>query len=177
MLQFKGVFHKGQWLHIEDMPTVMLCENIDFGHVSWPCDIRMYSDTNLMIHIINNIIDINARDNDSTHNFTFFNKIMNYSTNQSIIQYLLNNRCITTELFDSPNFRVSHIPYEYSRTLYTQSHNLVKYLTMISIDKFKGYCNLEKYYNMLPIMVLVTKAQKKLPSSVIKHLIIPFIYQ
>ena len=177
MLQFKEVFYKGQWLCIEDMPTVMLCENIDFGHTSWPYSAHMYNDTKLMIHIINNIIDMNTHDNYSLYSYTLFNKIMTYSTTPSIIQYLLNNHCITTKLFTSPNFLVTDIASTYSRKLYKQSHKLVNHLTIISFGNSTGYYNIEKYHYILHIMLLVTKAQKIIPSAVIKHLIIPFIYQ
>ena len=34
-LEFKETFKEGQYVTLRDIPTIMQCKNIDFGHVSW----------------------------------------------------------------------------------------------------------------------------------------------
>ena len=72
MLEFTQVFSKGQFVGYVDAKTIMKCKNIDFGHVDWMGDVMFYSSTKCMVHIIDNIIDVNVYDNNDSSTFTFF---------------------------------------------------------------------------------------------------------
>ena len=185
MSEFTKVFTKGANManHYDYSSIIMLCKNIDFSHVRWiHVHSSFYNDVQCMVHIIDNIIDINAHDNNDNRMYTFFTKIMQYSTSSYIMHYMLNNGYVNDDTFSI-----------YSKYGYLDNtcnwhgsckccpnkrfDKLVNYLTMVSLNRFKGYYNIEKYYDMMITMLLILKAQQRVPSAVIKHLIIPFIYQ
>ena len=195
MLEFTKVFTKGQSMkkyrnHIE---TIMKCKNIDFGHVNWvDCSRQLYNEVECMIHIIDNIIDVNTHDYNHTQSYTFFAKILHYSCNTDIIHYMFNNGCINNESFRRYYEFLSSFNNLYRQAFcqccpHKHFDKLTRYLTKVSLNKFKGYYNIEKYYDMMTTMLLILKAQQKmihirstlpnLPITIIKHLIIPFIYQ
>ena len=88
------------------------------------------------------------------------------------INYILNNGYISSGTFSfitsSPKILAPMI---------NKFRGLVKYLTNISLNRFTKFYNIEKYYDMVATMLLILKAQQRVPSAIIKHLIIPFIYQ
>ena len=192
MLEFKEVFPKGHNITHRDTQTIMKCKNIDFGHVMWPLSCRIntyfgpdntdaiiYSYDQLMYHIIDNIVDINTYDNDDPDGrYTLFSKIIHIQ-NKSVISHILNNGGVNNRTFKIIRADCS-LHYTQSNLL-QQSSKLVKWLTDISFSRFVGYYNLEKYYYILPVLLLVTKTQQKshnhLPTNIIKYLIIPYIYQ
>ena len=174
MLEFKEVFSQGHMLESTDVSLILQCKNIDFGYVGWRID-GMYNNENLMYHIIDNVIDVDIHENNDTTYLTLFCKILHFCKNPIITHYMLNNGYISNETYNKKRM-VKHYCYNQCCTRKYYNKQL-DYLTSISLNKFKGYYNLEKYYNILHVMLLVMKSQKKLPSSVIKHLIIPFIYQ
>ena len=105
------------------------------------------------------------------------------------MHYMVNNGCITKQAFKSDCGDASCCRHDNFCKCCPHKHfgKLVKYLTKVSLNKFKGYYNLEKYYDMIYTMLLIMKAQqrltstgstgKSLPNTIIKHLIIPFVYQ
>ena len=185
MLEFTDVFPKGYSMSYNTnklkmgsmKETVMKCKNIDFGHVSWvlECDNIEY-----MVHIIDNIIDVNVNDNNCEAYYSFFNKIMRFSTTPYIIHYMLNNGYINNKSFNDyyDCLRFTGRPIFCKCCPHKEFDKLTNYLTEVSFNRFKGYYNIEKYYDMAYIVLLILKVQSKnLPSTIIKHLIIPFIYQ
>ena len=68
MLDFTEVFPKGCNIakYYNCAETIMQCTNIDFGHVWW-IELRndFYNNEKCMFHIIDNILDVNVRDNNS----------------------------------------------------------------------------------------------------------------
>ena len=188
-LEFREAFIKGHQITYNDIPLILQCKNIDFGHVSWPSLIRKYYYTNeqLMFHIIDNIMDINMRDENLSHGLTLLCKI--YTTNihssNNVSNYVMNNGYINNLTFT--NFRTTYSNHYIKCCSMVHFESLVNYLTIISFDKFRGYYNIEKYYYMIHTMLLIMKAQQRLsiksqtyhslPNTIIKHLIIPFIYQ
>ena len=163
----------------------MKCKNIDFGHVYWMN--MLYSDVlakndKLLAHLVDNIIDVHAHDNNNVGYCTFMLGILSHKT-PSMLQYFFNNRYINDDHFGNEHILlyinrsgVSVSP-PMNKYMYLQVKQLTNYLTSISLGKFKGYYNVEKYYNMIHTMLLIIKVQKKIPTSIVKHLIIPFIYQ
>ena len=177
MLEFKQAFPKGSYVHhnYNNIQTILKCKNIAFDHIDWFGDDRSaYNNVDLMFHLIDNIVDIDVTDRGSVLCFTFFTKIIRYTNNLAIIHHLLNTRCIQHSYFGQLGNYQRQV-----RCVCCQNKHfdkLVNYLDSVSLSKFKGYYNLEKYYDMLYIMLLVMKAQRRLPTAIIKHLIIPFIY-
>ena len=166
-LEFKEVFHKYQKLSFFDMKTVLRCRNIDFDHVNWPIDLfhTLHYNINLLTHLINNIMDISVYGLECHSHKTFASGIIRYNR-PSVAKSMVNARYLNNKDF-----------IDALAVFYKQPMLLVKYLTQISLDKFKGYCNTERYYHMIHTMLLVMKVQKKVPTTVVKHLIIPFVYQ
>ena len=187
MLEFTEVFTKGQHVGINDndIEIMMKCKNIDYGHVSWWTYKDFYSNIQYVTHIVDNIIDINKYDNNNEHSFTYFTKILSYYNSSHTIHYVLNNGCVNEESFNIYQKLSSRIHDRFCACCpHKLFDKLTSYLTKVSLNRFKGYYNIEKYYDMIYIMLLIMKAQQKLshtgstlPSAVIKHLIIPFIYQ
>ena len=177
MLEFTEVFLKRHDMS-NHKEIVMKCKNIDFGYAKWKkLDRDFYDNRSYMVHIIDNIIDVSAYDNNNPGLYTFFEKIIYYSTDSHIIHYMFNNGCINNKSF-TPCFTSSLGHHVFCKCCPRKHFDkLTYYLTAVSLNKFKGYYNLEKYYYMINIMLLIIKAQKNLPSVIIKHLIIPFIYQ
>ena len=174
MLEFREVFGESQEIKVKDILLIKQCKNIDLRTRYWFCGLFTYyihEDDKLMTHLVNNIIDIYAyADIDDTH-YTFASGVLRNGTT-SMVKYMFNNRYLSN---NGINYMCmwagSHI------RLCKQLRQLINYLTMVSFNKFWGYCNTEKYHGMIYIMLLVTKVQKRLPFTIVKHLIIPFIYQ
>ena len=179
MLEFTKVFYKGQIIGIDDVDAIIMCKNIDFGHVDWLGGAVFYNDTKCMFHIIDNIVDVNVHDGGDDTMYTFFTKIIQYSIDLHIVHYMLNNSCINDESFELYFDLVAYTQHkQFCRCCpHKQFDKLANYLTKVSFGRFRGYYNIERYYDMLHTMLLIMKAQQKLPITVIKHLIIPFIYQ
>ena len=182
MLEFTEVFPKGYKVYTNSTRTrtIMECKNIDFGHVDWFAMSRsFYNNAKYMSHIIDNIIDINTHDNNLDNRYTLFGKIVCYSSTPSIVHYMFNNGRINDTTFEIYFRILQHVPHRsFCKCCpHKQFNKLTNYLTKVSLDKFKGYYNLEKYYDMIYVMLLIMKAQQRLPTSVVKHLIIPFVYQ
>ena len=179
-LEFKETFEKGQSVKFNDIPTIMQCKNIDFGHVDWAIG-SMYSgvlvnNTNFMAHLVDNIVDITVHDNNNPACYSFMCNVVAHS-NETVFKYVINNRCVNNELFACIDKEcMPYLCYQYVNII----QNLSKWLTHLnntSLYKFTGYYNLEKYHYMIPIMLLVTRVQTVLPKCIIKCLIIPFIYR
>ena len=188
-LEFREAFVKGHPLSSIDIPLILQCKNIDFGHVSWPhyATRDYYDNKQLMYHVIDNIVDINIRDENLEYRLSLLSKICTTDTyvNDDIYNYVMNNGCVNNLTFILfKKCEGNHIA-KYDSTI--RFGNLVSYLTRVSFDRFRGYYNIEKYYYMIHTMLLVMKAQQmvsvkgqvwySLPNTIIKHLIIPFIYQ
>ena len=187
MLEFTKVFTKGQFVDIRDIKTIMRCKNIDYGHVCWwhMC-VDFYSNMYCVSHVVDNIIDINVCDSNNRNRYTYFVEILRHTSSSHIVHYMLNNCYINEKSFndylryhscEDRNYFCECCPHK-------QFDKLTSYLTKVSLNRFKGYYNIEKYHDMMYIMLLIMKAQQKvpyvrstLPSAIIKHLIIPFIYQ
>ena len=105
MLEFKETFNKGQQVTLRDIPTIMQCKNIDFGHVDWIIprlyDCVLNDNIDFMKHLVNHIIDITARDNNNEHYHSFISGIS--LLNKSVFEYIMNNRCIYSELSVTQN--------------------------------------------------------------------------
>ena len=174
MLEFTQVFEEGYEISTKDIPNILKCKNIDFGHVLWPDAYYsdFYSDYQLISHIIDNIIGVNVRDNNCVTRTTLLGKICYGEIIKSILSYILNNGYL-----GNLSFEIVNNIFDIDNDIYTQSNKLSNYLTIVSFNRFKGYYNLEKYYYITHTMLLVMKAQHVLPRTIIKHLIIPFIYQ
>ena len=175
--EFKETFPQGHKLSITDIPTVMKCKNIDYGHISWNGNIgNFYSNvivtnTDLLTHLTNNIIDVHINGDNNPSYFSFISGVSMYS-GETTLKYVVNNRCINNEFFERTCYvYFSDDPY------CDKLKELIRYLTSVSLNKFAGFYNIKEYYNMMYTMLLVIKVQKILPKSIIKHLIIPFVYQ
>ena len=127
----------------------------------------------LVYYITDNIVDINVLEhqNDRYDSYTLLGNIVIFSNNDDVCaKYVLNNGHVNNETFSSLDECDGCV--EYSR-----HRHLVKYLTRISLTRFTKFYNIDKYYNTATIMLLIIKKQQRLPSAIIKHLIIPFVYQ
>ena len=183
MLDFKDVFVKGYKITPTDIPTLMTCKNIDFGHTYWMYlnTSLYYNDVHLMTHIMDNILDVNANDGDNDEYHPFIVILIYYNNTICLIDILLNNVGVAYDTFDEikTNQHSEYIFEQCKINLYAhQKHiQLLKYLTSVSLNKFTKYYNLVKYYDMIHTMFLLVKVQKKVPNTIIKHLMIPFVYQ
>ena len=183
MLDFKNAFTKGHKIDSTDIETLMMCKNIDFGYVDWTnLDSRAhYNNANLMLHIIDNILDITANDNRVEGYLSFVILLLYYNGSIWIINRLFDNGGVTYDIFDSI-YTNCYDKCEYKQCVIHlhvhQKHiQLLKYLTSVSLNKFTKYYNLVKYYDMIHTMLLIIRVQKRVPNIIIKHLIIPFVYQ
>ena len=175
MLEFKEVFKQHQAMSRRDIPTIMRCHNIDFSHVNWFAGLFgaiLNSNTEFMKHLVNNVVDINVYDNNNSLHNTFSSGIIRYSNNFTL-RYMLNNRFLTNNDLSNTQKWIHCRDDCYV----SQSIKIISYLTRISLSKFTGFCNTEKYYYMIHTILLIMKVQKMVPILIIKHLIIPFIYQ
>lgn len=177
MDNFEITFYKGQRLTYIDVPFILKCTSIDFGHVYWPHNLygeKSCINIPLLMHLIDNVIDINVCDNNNKYYHTLFTGIINFA-HKSNRRYMLNNRGISITSFES----MYNYPYNclIHKKFYKKLEGLVIYLTSISLNKFTKFYNIHKYHDTINTMLLIIKVQTILPSSVIKHLIIPFVYQ
>ena len=163
-LEFKETFTKGYWVTSSDIPIIMQCKNIDFGHVSWAI-YSMYSyvlisDFKFMMHLVENIIDITIHSNNNGAHNSFIFGVM-YHSDMEVLKYVINNRCINkATLVVGNKYHISSVRI----LLINNLLKLVNYLDNISLNRFTGYYNLEKYYHVIPIMLLVTRVQTVLPN-------------
>ena len=178
LIEFKEAFSKGHKIIMSNIPLILQCKNIDFGHVDWFHYLRsftsFYDDEQLMMHIIDNIVDLSVQDGSIKSTYTFIHKIITYSTKQSILYYLFNNGYLHKKLFSVMHDKMLT---KFDCKILNKFASLIRYLTDVSLGKFEGFYNIEKHYYMVTTMLLILKTQQQLPSAIIKHLIIPFIYQ
>ena len=197
MLEFTQVFNKGHMLKITNICTILKCKNIEFDHVYW--ETKIFGDVELMQHIIDNIVDINVREYYNGASYTLLQNIIrlispyygyNNSTLITTINYALNNGHISVRGFDGIRSDDTKIVARMSKF-----RNFVNYLTTISLNRFTKFYNIQSYYDTCKTILLIIKVQSignikqsnhrlskggvltSLPSTVIKHLIIPFVYQ
>ena len=167
----------------------MKCKNIDFSHTKWSP--LIFSNTEYVCHIVDNIININMGEYRYEHSqcCTLLHNIIMCAfalkSHEHAIQstnYLLNNGNVSNNTF----IFLNHYSYpQYGPILYKYKH-FVKYLTKISLGRFIGFYNIEKYYDTCVILLLIIKVYQRspnnghnqwLPPNVIKHLVLPFVYQ
>ena len=178
MLEFTQVFSRGTIVYKSDITTIMRCKNIDFSHVFW--DGRIFNKSPVVYHIIDNVVDVNIFEHTYGANNCYAlmdNIVRHYSTSNpnevvSRINHVANNGHISNSTFRFvTNLHDNLVP------MINKFRGLVKYLTDTSLNRFTKFYNLDKYYDMVITMLLILKTQQRLPSAIIKHLIIPFIYQ
>ena len=191
--EFTQIYQKGYMITLNDVDTIMKCKNIDFGHVTWPSS--FFNDTDVICHIVDNIVDVNVVEHTSKicYSYTLLQNIYNYvRDNQSIIYnwdmigiyYLLNNGHVNEDTFVfMDNYGYIYETNNPLTKILNQYKCFVEYLVNLSMNKFTRFYNVEKYYDTCVIVLLVIKRYQKLgtnkwlPTSIIKHLILPFIYQ
>ena len=178
MLEFTEVFTRDTMLYTEHINDIHKCKNIDFSHVRW--SITVFRDYSLVCHIVDNMLDINATECKlSTTLLDNFVRLI-YTSNQNIesINYFMNNGYINIDTFNINEHSLNTInTVNTINTMLNKYKNLVIYLTTISLGKFTRFYNIEKYYDTVIVMLLVLKVHKILPNNIIRHIIIPFIYQ
>ena len=181
MLDFRDVFSKNHQMTSENIPAIMKCKNIDFGHTNWLNfnQYRYYNDVNLMTHIIDNILDINIPDNGIQSCYTYAITLVYYNYDDSwLINRMFDNGGVTCDMLDTCcESDYVHKQCVYHLRAHRKHMQLVKYLTDVSLNRFTKYYNLSKYYYVIHVMMLVIKVQKRVPNIIIKHLIIQFVYQ
>ena len=163
-----------------------MCKNIEFDHVHWESE--AFRDMELMQHVIDNIIDVNILECDKRngHCYTLLQNVVRLmtcnndsphnSTLEITINYALNNGYIGVDGFNGIS--------SYNREIVIRMlkfRDFVNYLTTISLNRFTKFYNIQSYYDTCKTLLLIIKMQStgntKLPPTVIKHLIIPFVYQ
>ena len=137
-LEFRKAFVKGHSMSFEDIPLILQCKNIDFGHVDWPhYRIRNYYDNKqLMYHVIDNIVDINIKGNNLERGIALLCKICTEDirgnpNNGDIVNYIMNNGCLNNLTF--VHFKVTHQPRIRKYNRIVCFGELVNYLTTISL--------------------------------------------
>ena len=176
-LEFKETFKKGHRLTLDDIPTILQCKNIHFGHVKWfphLYSVVLGDNKELLVHVVDNIIDVNVHNDDDVSYSTFLVGILTFGY-VATKKYFLDNRCIDNNVFEK--CRRYDSVYHGIHRKYSKVSGLVKYLTTVSLNRFIGYYNLDKYQHIINVMLLVMKVQTVLPKNVVRHLIIPFVYQ
>ena len=178
-LEFTEVFKRGYMITDISIEILLKCKNINFSHNLWSYPIirREY----VVKYIVDNIVDINMVEY-SYESTTLLSNIIGSNdlsnTTESIV-YVLNNGYIDNNTFTCTNYyKCSHFLDRYKW--------LVKYLTKVSLDRFTRFYNIEKYYDTCTSILLIIKVYQKLsndghnrwlPSNIIKHLVLPFVYQ
>ena len=184
MLEFKEVFPRGTVISTKNENDILNCKNIDFNHCEWTYNVL--SNYTVLCHIVDNIVNINANEyilNKLSHvphishiSRTLLRNITEIvtrdNTNIKLINYILNNGHVTSDTLD-----VRNICGYQTEIMLRKYANLVIYLTKVSLSKFTGFYNIEKYYYMINTMLLILNTQKVLPKNIVKHVIVPFIYQ
>ena len=175
MLEFKEVFSEGSMVCESNEGDIIKCKNIEFDHVCWVP--LCFTNATLTWHIIHNIVDINIveHQNGGRNSATLLDNIIFYTYDSNVyIEYILNNVHISNKLFASNSSSLKLYKYK----------GLVKYLTKVSLGRFTRFYNIQKYYDTCVIVLLVMKSLQfnkqitnSLPSNIIKHLIVPFVYQ
>ena len=162
MFEFTKVFAKGHIMDHDDVRSIMKCKNIDYGHTSWIIFSGVFAnDVVCTTHIIDNIIDVNVYNHNNYHLHTFFVDIMYFNKNPYKTHYMLNNGYINNKSFEEL-FRWVGRTCEYKFCdccSHKQFDKLTDYLTKVSLGKFTGYYNIEKYYDVMYTMLLIMKAQ------------------
>ena len=135
----------------------------------------LVNNTEFMIHLVDNIIDVTVHDNNNNEYKSFIANVV-YFSDMKILKCVINNRCINKATLIIKEDLWYNV--EYDKTLLLNKLlQLINYLDDVSLNRFIGYYNLEKYYHVIPMMLLVIKVQTVLPKCIIKYLIIPFIYR
>lgn len=195
MLQFNETFNKGHEITKSDAPLIMKCTNINFEHTKWkPVKndyTYFYEDHDLIKHIIDHVVDINKHDNDDYKRSTLMEKIVQLN-DLKLFEYVLNNGYININSLNIHKYKIYGRYYRMiNQTIYNMKNKcfddlkkFVLFLDKVSFGQFKGYYNLLEHNYIMFIMLLVIKVIKKsntnmycLPLPIIKHKIIPFIYQ
>ena len=101
-LEFTETFKKGQMITSNDIPLILQCKNIDYGHVIWNIDYmyhRAFSHYNeFTMHLVNNIIDINSHPyHDRTKYCSYISGITQFGE-MKVVEYIINNRCTSSDL-------------------------------------------------------------------------------
>ena len=179
MRNFVEVYTKGCRIDHHEIPMLLQCTNIRFGHTIWTYNI--FGDEMVLRHVVNNIVDINekeyGRDCGLLYNVILcVDRHYAVSNDMSLVNYVCNNGYINKNTLNIAGSHAITFSPQIASNIHT-IRKLVNYLTEVSLNKFTGFYNLEKYYYICHIMLLIMKTQQKIPSIVIKHLIIPFIYQ
>lgn len=197
-LEFIEVFRRGHVLdNDDDIQLLLKCRNIHFDHNVWSYHIirKKY----VIKYIVDNIVDINMIEYAYSNTTLLSNLIKagNLSNTAESIRYVLNNGHIGNNTFDCARYRTcAHFLDKYKC--------LVEYLTKVSLDRFTRFYNVEKYYDIGTILLLIMKVYQKiprevalkslpqeialksslnnghsqwLPSNIIKHLVLPFVYK
>jgi len=144
--------------------------NIDYSMTCWPIyNHSVYNNENLIKHLADNIIDINAKEySGAVVSFTLLEKLGS-SSPINLAYYIIDCGCNLHS-----NLHVNYI--NYNKILKFKKLQQFIYKNCIFKNNdfiFKNTC---KYYNTMPIMLLIMKSQKILPKTIIKYKIIPFIY-
>ena len=102
-LEFTKVFPKGHKIKYHDVRTILQCKNIYFNHTHWTHneDRGWHNNVAAVKHIVDNIIDMNAHDNNMVYLPTFFGTIIICSKQSAAIHYVLNNGGINNYSFTS----------------------------------------------------------------------------
>ena len=170
MLEFTEVFPRGAY--VTNIDDIRKCGNINFSHVKW--SLGIFQNHSIVCHIVDNILDINAWEYQSREHTLLDNIIRAGFSHEQIkrsVNYMMNNGYVNIDTFNVVH-RLGRI-----YVVLNRYKNLVIYLTTISLGKFTKFYNVEKYYDTMIVMLLVLKVHKVLPKNVIRHVIIPFIYQ
>ena len=182
MLEFKEVFPMGSRITSDDVSSVMQCKNIDYGHVGWDIGrnhhcgyYNLYNSKQLMLHLINNVIDVNVHDNNDEELYTLLSKVMVYCSEPKIIHYMLNNGGSNICSFDAFYVPLNFVNCKCCVGKYYKG--LITCLSNGSLDKHLKFYNLQEYYYLIHTLLLVVKVQRVLPGVIVKHVIIPFVYQ
>ena len=181
MLEFTKVFPLGNSITKDDADVVMRCKNIKFDHMFWTID--NFNNVELMYHVIDNIVDINVLEYQSSGHgsFSLLENVLVYADNDKcalLVHHIFDNGCINS---DTLNLLTEDI-HDYVDDM-QEYINLVNYLTRTSLDRFRGFYNIINYYDTCIVLLLVMKRYSKmvttrwLPSNVIKYLVLPFVYQ
>ena len=180
MLNFETVFTKGYSITDDDIPTLMQCTNIKYSHTNWTYGI--FRDIKVVQHVVDNIVDVNDPEYGSDMCTLLYNILclnyINCTRDHSNVKYILNNGYINKDTIS----RINNCSGRLLQSSIISSNistvgKLIDYLTDVSLDKFTRFNNVEKYYYMIHTMLLIMKKQHLVPPRIVKHLIIPFVYQ
>ena len=178
MLEFTEVFTRDTMLYAFQInDNIHKCKNINFNHVRWSRTI--FRDYSMLCHIVDNVLDINATECKLSSTLLDNVILSAYGSNQIVksINYVMNNGCINIDTFNINTLDINNYLLDTINTTLNKYKNLVIHLTTISLSELTRFYNVEKYYDTMIVMLFILKVHKVLPKNIIRHLIIPFIYQ